>query len=161
MIKNRDGLINSDHWGTPKWLYDKLDNLYQFDFDPCPLHSDFDGLSIEWGKSNFVNPPYNRKDKPKFIEKAFSEWEKGKNVVLLIPSATDTDQSHSLIFKNCKQRITMEEFLNGEFDKTKNVVVFFKGRISFYGINTKGVYTEKNKGKHGSMLVVLNEKIKQ
>jgi len=67
---NRDGLVNSDHWETPEWLYNKLNEEFNFDFDPCPLHADFDGLKIEWGGCNFVNPPYNRVDKPKFIQKS-------------------------------------------------------------------------------------------
>jgi len=89
---NRDGLENSDHWETPKWLYSQLNDEFNFDFDPCPLHSKFDGLIIDWGKSNFVNPPYNRVDKPKFIQKAFDEWKKGKTCVLLIPVSTSTIQ---------------------------------------------------------------------
>ena len=49
MTKNRDGLVNSDHWKTPTSLYKKLDDEFHFDFDPCPLHADFDGLAVEWG----------------------------------------------------------------------------------------------------------------
>jgi hypothetical protein len=87
-VKNRDGSEANDHWATPKWLYDKLDAEFGFDFDPCPLNAEFDGLAMEWGMSNFVNPPYNRTDKPKFIRKAYEEWKNGKGTVLLIPSAT-------------------------------------------------------------------------
>jgi len=45
-------------WKTPKDLYDKLDAEFNFDCDPCPVNPTFDGLNIEWGKCNFVNPPY-------------------------------------------------------------------------------------------------------
>jgi hypothetical protein len=62
--KTRDGSEEYDHWATPKPLYDELDSEFHFDFDPCPLKADFDGLSMPWGKSNFINPPYNRIDKP-------------------------------------------------------------------------------------------------
>ena len=33
---------SGDDWATPKSLYDKLDSIYHFDFDPCPYqaHSD-------------------------------------------------------------------------------------------------------------------------
>lgn len=136
VMKNRDGSATNDHWSTPKWLYDQLDNEFSFDFDPCPLNSNFDGLTIEWGKRNFVNPPYNRIDKPKFIDKAFIEWKKGKQSVLLIPAATGTKQFHELILPNAEIR-------------------FLKGRIAFSGYNSKGVYTEKNKGKHDSMIVIF------
>lgn len=136
---NRDGLENSDHWVTPDWLYKKLDNEFHFDFDPCPLYADFDGLSVEWGNSNFINPPYNRIDKPKFIQKAYDEWKKGKTCVLLIPSATSTTQFHDLILPNAEIR-------------------FLRGRVAFKGYNTKGVYSEKNKGKHDSMIVIFKGK---
>ena len=136
-MKNRDGSQINDHWATPKWLYDKLNAEFNFDFDPCPLNADFNGLMVEWGKSNFVNPPYNRIDKPKFIQKAFDEWRKGKKCVLLIPAATGTKQFHDLILPYAEIR-------------------FLKGRIAFAGYNSKGEYTTKNKGKHDSMIVVFN-----
>jgi len=58
-MKNRN-LNHKDDWATPKEFYDKLNKEFSFDFDPCPLFSEFDGLSIDWGKSNFVNPPYSK-----------------------------------------------------------------------------------------------------
>jgi hypothetical protein len=135
-MQNRDGLPNSDHWETPEWLYKELDAEFHFEFDPCPLRADFDGLAIEWKRSNFVNPPYNRKDKPRFIQKAYEEWKKGKTTVLLIPAAVSTKQFHELILPNAEVR-------------------FPKGRIAFKGYNSKGVYVENNKGKHDSMIVVF------
>jgi site-specific DNA-methyltransferase (adenine-specific) len=72
-------------WKTPKAVYQVLDAEFSFDFDPCPVNPQFDGLSVEWGESNFVNPPYGR-ELPKWIEKGFKEWRKGKTVVFLIPS---------------------------------------------------------------------------
>lgn len=135
-MKNRDGLENSNNWKTPKSLYDKLDKEFNFDFDPCPYNSDFDGLEIEWGKRNFINPPYDRVLKPLFIQKAFEEWKKGKTCVLLIPSATGTKQFHELMLKNAEIR-------------------FLKGRIAFEGYNTKGQWNTKNKGKHDSMIVIF------
>jgi hypothetical protein len=44
-MKNRN-LENHNNWATPKKLYDELNEEYNFDFDPCPLNSKFDGLSI-------------------------------------------------------------------------------------------------------------------
>ncbi|MES2636655.1 MAG: DNA N-6-adenine-methyltransferase [Pseudomonadota bacterium] len=133
---NRDGGLTNDDWATPDWLYQKLNSEFNFDFDPCPLKAKFDGLQVEWGKSDFVNPPYNRVDKPKFISKAYQEYQKGKTVVLLIPAATGTKQFHELILPNAEVR-------------------FLKGRVSFKGTNSKGIYTEKNKGNHDSMIVIF------
>lgn len=66
-----------DDWGTPKYLFDELNKEFNFDFDPCPMRSSFDGLKCDWGKSNFVNPPYSKKLKEAFVKKAFEESKKG------------------------------------------------------------------------------------
>lgn len=136
---NRDGGQVNDDWETPDWLYQQLNAEFNFDFDPCPLKADFDGLQAEWGQSNFVNPPYNRKAKPKFIDKAYQESLKGKQSVLLIPAATSTKQFHDVILPNAEIR-------------------FLKGRVRFKGYNSKGQYTEKNAGKHDSMIVIFRPK---
>jgi site-specific DNA-methyltransferase (adenine-specific) len=135
-MKNRDGLENSDIWATPPELYSKLDSEFGFDFDPCPLNPTFDGLQVEWGKVSYCNPPYNRIDKPRFIQKAYEEWRKGKTVVLLLPASVGTRQFHDLILPNAEVR-------------------FVRGRIAFHGVNTKGVFTQKGKGKHDSMIVIF------
>lgn len=160
IIINRDGLENSDHWETPDNLLEILNNIFHFDCDPCPLHNDFntwDGLLNEWGLSNFINPPYNRFDKPAFIQKTHEQYKKGKTCVLLIPSCTGTKQFHELLLKECPLRLSYEEWLKLE-DKHQNTVVFLKGRLAFKGINTKGEYTEKNKGKSDSIIVILTNK---
>lgn len=136
---NRDGLENNNNWQTPGYLYDELHSEFNFDFDPCPLYADFDGLKIKWGKSNFINPPYDRVNKPLFIQKAFDEWKKGKTCVLLIPSATSTRQFHDLILSHAEIR-------------------FVRGRIAFCGYNACGVWSTKNKGKHDSMIVIFKKK---
>lgn len=90
-----------DNWGTPKELYEALNKEFNFDFDPCPMHHNlklWDGLKIDWGKSNFVNPPYNKVDKPKWIKKAFEEWQKGKTIVMLLPVATSGKDFHIYIY---------------------------------------------------------------
>ena len=138
-MMNRDGGKINDDWQTPEWLYQQLDDEFKFDFDPCPFQATFDGLVIDWGESNFVNPPYNRTVKPKFIKKAYEQSLKGKLCVLLIPSATGTKQFHELILPNAEIR-------------------FLKGRVNFKGYNSKGQYTDKNKGKHDSMIVIFRGK---
>ena len=45
---------------TPPEIYARLDSEFHFDFDPCPYPKPggFDGLTREWGQSNYCNPPF-------------------------------------------------------------------------------------------------------
>lgn len=135
-MKNRN-LEHSDNWATPKELYDKLNAEFKFDFDPCPLHSDFDGLTIEWGKSNYINPPYSRQLKEAFVIKAIEESKKGKICVMLLPVSTSTKLFHKHILPNAKD------------------IRFLEGRVRFLGINTKGEYVTNKAPMHDSMVVVF------
>jgi hypothetical protein len=135
-MKNRN-LEHSDNWATPKELYDKLNAEFKFDFDPCPLHSDFDGLTIEWGKSNYINPPYSRQLKEAFVIKAIEESKKGKVCVMLLPVSTSTKLFHKHILPNAKD------------------IRFLEGRVRFLGINTKGEYVTDKAPMHDSMVVVF------
>jgi hypothetical protein len=135
-MKNRN-LEHSDNWATPKELYDKLNAEFKFDFDPCPLHSDFDGLTIEWGKSNYINPPYSRQLKEAFVIKAIEESKKGKICVMLLPVSTSTKLFHKHILPNAKD------------------IRFLEGRVRFLGINTKGEYVTNKASMHDSMVVVF------
>jgi hypothetical protein len=93
----------TDNWTTPKQVFDALNDEYHFDvFDPCPLNADFDGLKLEWPNKVFVNPPYKFLKTSKlygtgWIEKCHNEAQKGKTVVCLIPSRTDTSWYHDII----------------------------------------------------------------
>ena len=82
------------YWLTPPELYAELNAEFHFDFDPCPypLPDGFDGLECEWGKSNYVNPPFGsiihngrKKGPTAWARKAIEEWKKGKTVVLVCP----------------------------------------------------------------------------
>jgi hypothetical protein len=55
-----NGSDGKHYWLTPPELYAQLDAEFNFDFDPCPYPKpdDFDGLTCEWGKSSYVNPPF-------------------------------------------------------------------------------------------------------
>lgn len=82
------------YWLTPPDLYQRLDAEFAFDFDPCPfpLPAGFDGLTCEWGRSSYVNPPFGsiihqgkKKGPTAWIRKAIEEHRKGKAVVLVYP----------------------------------------------------------------------------
>lgn len=100
-------------WQTPDDTYGELNKEFNFDFDPCPVNPQFDGLSVSWGRSNFVNPPYGNA-LGLWIKKGFEEAQKGKTVVFLIPSRTDTKWWHNYVMK-------------------ANEIRFIKGRLKFKG----------------------------
>ena len=94
----------TDNWQTPAEMYQALDNEFHFDFDPCPLHSTFDGLSVPWGKRCFVNPPYS--NVRGFLQKALYEIEKGNTeiAVFLTFANTDTGWFHDYIYGKAEIR---------------------------------------------------------
>lgn len=129
----------SDNWATPKELYDDLNNEFDFDFDPCPFNSTFDGLNIKWKKSNFINPPYS--NIVGFLEKGHEEIKNGnaKTLVYLIPVRTDTKWFHNYVYPYFKREC-----------KPYADIRFIKGRVRFE--NGTGV---KNSAPFPSMLVVI------
>lgn len=100
------------NWTTPERFYQELNKEFRFDFDPCPVDPQFDGLSVDWKRSNFVNPPYNQIKQ--WLAKGYNEWKKGKTVVFLIPSRTDTQWWHEYVMQ-------------------ANEIRFIKGRLRFGG----------------------------
>ena len=141
-MKNRN-LDHKDNWATPKEFYNKLNEEFGFDFDPCPFNDgeitpDKDGLLIEWGNMNFVNPPYSRKLKEAFVKRAVEFKRKGKSSVMLLPVSTSTALFHDWILPNADD------------------IRFVRGRISFEGVNTFGKLVGKGSAPmHDSMVVVF------
>lgn len=82
------------YWLTPPEVLQPLQAEFNFDFDPCPCPKpdDFDGLTCEWGQSNYVNPPFGsivhqgkKKGPTAWARKAIEESKKGKQVVMVYP----------------------------------------------------------------------------
>ncbi len=117
----------TDKWNTPRSFYQALDAEFGFDFDPCPEHPKFNGLEVDWGRVSFCNPPYS--ELGLWLKKGFEEFQKGKTVVFLIPSRTDTKAWHQWAMKATEIR-----FIRGrlKFGKAKgpapfpSVIVIFK-----------------------------------
>lgn len=140
---------NDDNYATPPELYNELNKEFNFDFDPCPYNEneitpETDSLRKDWGRSNFVNPPYSRVLKTKFVMKAIEEQEKGNTSVFLIPVSTSTGLFHNLIKPYAKE------------------IRFVKGRIKFGKRDAEGnFYLPLNKngktqnGTKDSMIVIF------
>lgn len=112
-MKELQGTRDSDNYATPKKFYDRLNSEFNFDFDPCPLRSEFDGLLTEWNGSIFCNPPYSNIEP--FIRKGLDEIRlfNAKVIVYLIPVRSDTKYWHELIMKRADE------------------IRFVKGRLNF------------------------------
>lgn len=118
-------------WKTPKAVYQILDAEFRFDHDPCPANYTVDGLETDWGGVNYVNPPYGR-ELPKWVEKSYEQWQKGKTVVMLIPSRTDTRWWHDFCMKATEIR-----YIRGrlKFDDQPNPAPFPSAIIIFRSEN--------------------------
>lgn len=116
-----------DNWSTPKQVYESLNREFNFNFDPCPLGGT-DGLTADWDSPAFVNPPYS--DIANWCKRCYEEHSRGKTIVMLIPSRTDTRYWHEYIMKATEIR-----FIKGrlKFGDSKNsapfpsCIVVFKG----------------------------------
>jgi hypothetical protein len=86
---------DDDYIVMPPDLYRMLNAAYHFAhnpngtrFDPCPIHPDFDGLTIPWPDRTFINPPFTSDygSKTAFIRKAIAESKLGKDIFGIISS---------------------------------------------------------------------------
>ena len=120
----------SDNWATPSELWNRLDEVHNFDLDAAASQSNHlcanwygldhekelrrDALAINWeGKRVYVNPPYGRVIYA-WIKKAFEHSINGRGrVVMLLPARTDTKWFHDYA--------------------VKGKVEFLKGRLKFGG----------------------------
>ena len=89
-----NGSDGKHYWLTPPELYASLHAEFNFTFDPCPypLPEGFDGLTMPWGQSSYVNPPFGsiihegkKKGPTAWARKAIAENQQGKTVVLVYP----------------------------------------------------------------------------
>lgn len=119
----------SDHWKTPKKMYDWYTKECEY-FDPCPYKCEsFDGLEIKWPKNVFVNPPYSQIEK--WVDKAIEEHKRQPNsdIVLLVPARTDTKW-----FAKIMKHASQVKFLTGRlhFNDDKNPAPFPSILINLY-----------------------------
>ena len=95
-------------WGTPPWLFARLDQEFHFTLDVCALpHNakckhyftpEMDGLSQKWTGTCWMNPPYGP-EIGKWMKKALLESRRGCTVVCLVPARTDTEWWHKFATK--------------------------------------------------------------
>ena len=132
---NTDLMFSSktDLWSTPQDFYNKLNEEFNFNLDPCSTHDNAkcekhftiedNGLIQSWeGHIVFCNPPYGRELRS-WVEKAHNEAKKeNTTVVMLIPARTDTSYFHDFIYGKAKEI----RFIRGrlKFGESKNSAPF-------------------------------------
>ena len=123
------------HENTPVDFYNQLNEEFHFDFDPCPAEPTFDGLSVNWGKRCYINPPYGKAIRG-WLEKGLLEIKLGHTdlEVFLLPSYTDVKWFHEIVLP------------------TATEIRFIKGRLKFGNHN--------NSAPFASMLVIFLSQIK-
>lgn len=129
----------TDMWATPQWLFDKYNDVYQFDLDVCAtaenrkcmdfISPEQNGLTTPWYGKCWMNPPYGR-EIIKWMEKAYNESLNGFTVVCLVPARTDTKWWHEYAMKG------EIEFLRGrlKFGGHKNSAPFPSAIVVFKGV---------------------------
>ena len=144
---------NDDNYATPPEFYEALNKRFNFDFDPCPYCEGEvveDGLTIEWGKRNYINPPYSDLKetgflKSSFVKKAIEESKKGKLCVMLLPVSTSTKLFHNYILPNAtKIEFVYKRIMFGKLDSN--------GKF-YIPLNAKG---KKSSGTKDSMIVIFD-----
>ena len=96
------------NWRTPDWLFEALNNHFNFQADVCANDTNYlcdkyftmekSCFDNDWDYMNFMNPPYGRQI-GKFIERAYLQWTRhGRMTVALLPSRTDTKWFHNYIY---------------------------------------------------------------
>jgi phage N-6-adenine-methyltransferase len=87
-------------WGTPKkYVLPLADAIDGFDLDPASgaeptqyadtrYTEEDDGMAKEWYGNVWLNPPYGRKENPKWAKKTYREVPNTRSITALVPAST-------------------------------------------------------------------------
>jgi hypothetical protein len=130
MKKHQKSIGKNDEWLTPPEI---LSKLCSFDLDPCAaINSPFetakniytindDGLSKEWKGRIWLNPPFNRYQRGKWMKKMAEH----NNGIMLIPAALETDNAFKYVWGKCAGILFLEgrphfHYINGQKAKANS-----------------------------------------
>lgn len=141
---------NSEEWGTPQELFNRLNKEFNFTRDicaskenaKCPKYytKEEDALKQEWGGVIWMNPPYGRQI-GNWVKKAKEAARQEKaTVVCLLPARTDTAWWHDYVMKANEIRLIRGRLKFGDGKGSapfpSAIVVFKKGLASKVQINS-------------------------
>jgi len=84
-------------------FYKILNDRYGFDYNPSPHHTGGDTLNSDWGKNNFICPPFSQVLKNLFVNKAIKVAKSSNEVAILLPTICHTKFFHEKIKPNAKR----------------------------------------------------------
>ena len=157
----RNPVVSSDEWYTPKWV---IEELGPFDLDPCapmePLYEiaplsfnkQQDGLEQEWPSDAlvFMNPPYSRSLLRPFVEK-LAEHDNG---VALLKNQVDNLLFQEVIFPKAKSMLFMRHRIKfiqpggatgSPFFGSVLVAFGYEASRRLHGCNIQGKLVELNR----------------
>lgn len=136
LVTTADPAHENNAWETPQLWWEKLNEIYQFNYDLAASPENaktenyftFEDNSLvqDWGQLEgwqWLNPPYGRLIKD-WVKKAsdtiLNETASNfKGIIMLIPARTDTKYWHDYIFSNSKIEV---QFVRGRLYFEKNGV---------------------------------------
>lgn len=151
--KNKHAVHHSsgkDVWCTPKWLFDKLNAVWNFTLDAACMKEtalckkyytpDDNSLIQDWSSETvWLNPPYS--DLKPWMEKVEESYNAGTTIVILIPSRTDTKAFQLHAAKRC------------------DCICFIKGRLIF--IDPDNPDKKQDSAPFPSCIIVLDKNLTQ
>lgn len=142
---------SNEHWMTPESFLKLVYKVGTVGLDPCShqnsyvksnasfVYPDKDGLEESWQGYGlvFVNPPYGRK-LIKWIIKCVVEAARGAEIILLIPSRTDTRGWQKWLLPTAKKICFVSgrlEFVDGRDPSAKKNKATFPSAAIYFGPN--------------------------
>jgi len=165
------------NWGTPQYLFDWLNKVYNFDYDAAAneddtLCGDYLGscLNIDWPKGiAYMNPPYGRSEqpcKPGCLKKKCVQ--RGYHITEYLPGTEDFvkkayEQSLKGVIVVCLLPARTDTSWFHEYVSQAATIIFLKGRIHFKDAENSAPFpsmiVEFNKNDHeqnGQIIKFLN-----
>lgn len=91
---------------TPDHFKQMIYEAYNIDHDPCPVKPQFDAMVADWGKRNFVNPPFG--EAAGFFHRAIELYKtKGAYSVILSPVPFALKWFSNILLSGCISHITL------------------------------------------------------
>lgn len=151
-VRNKSNILfeksASVEWGTPKALFDVLNNEFNFSLDAaasdrshkCENYytKEDDALTQTWYGNVFINPPYGRVIRD-WLTKALNSLEHINSAVFLLPAYTESKWFQDIIIPNSTEvrfirgRLTFELFEEGkEWSNGKGYIAPFPSAVVIF-----------------------------